>query len=201
MIESDQQASPTSEQTVNVAGIARDAGIARQTATDFFSILIDTLIATWLPAWKLKRAVKQIAHPKLFLFDTGVARQLAGTAHLPMHPEERGPLLETWLLHEVRAYLHYHDRIDPVAYWRTHGGKEVDFVIETAAGIVAIEVKSGDRWDRRFAAGMHALREHLPSGTMRMFGVFAGPRAQVVDDVQVLPWQRFVEDLWAGRVL
>lgn len=188
-------------QTVNVAGIARDAGIARQTATDFFSILMDTLLATWLPAWKLKRAVKQIAHPKLFLFDTGVARQLAGTAHLPMHPEERGPLLETWLLHEMRAYLHYHDRIDHIAYWRTHGGKEVDFVIETAAGIVAIEVKSGDRWDRRFAAGMHALREHLPGGTMRMFGVFAGPRAQVVDDVRVLPWQRFVEDLWAGKVL
>src|SRR5262245_42542780 len=30
-------------QTVNVAGIARDAGIARQTATDFFQILVDTL--------------------------------------------------------------------------------------------------------------------------------------------------------------
>ncbi|HLQ37095.1 MAG TPA: AAA family ATPase, partial [Planctomycetota bacterium] len=51
-------------QTVNVTGIARDAGIARQTAQEFFQILIDTLIGWWLPAWKLKRAVKQAAHPK-----------------------------------------------------------------------------------------------------------------------------------------
>jgi len=29
---------------------------------------------TCLPAWKLKRATKQVAHPKFYLFDSGVAR-------------------------------------------------------------------------------------------------------------------------------
>lgn len=38
-------------QAINVAGIARDAGIARLTANDFFQILVDTLLASWLPAW------------------------------------------------------------------------------------------------------------------------------------------------------
>jgi len=96
-------------QAINVAGIARDAGIAPQTAGDFFQILVDTLLGGWLSSWKPKRAVKQVAHPKFFLFDTGVARQLAGTTHLQLHPEERGALLETFLLHELRAHLHYAD--------------------------------------------------------------------------------------------
>lgn len=187
--------------SVNVAGIARDAGIARQTANDFFQILVDTLLATWLPAWKLKRAVKQVAHPKFYLFDTGVARQLGGTSHLRIHPEERGALLETLLLHEMRAYLHYHDLEYPVAYWQAHGGAEVNFVVETRDGLVAIEVKSGERWDTRFGAGIRSLREKAPGGRLKAFGVYAGPRALVADGVRVLPWKTFLGDLWAGRIL
>lgn len=188
-------------QTVNVAGIARDAGIARQTATGFFQILVDTLLATWLPAWKLKHAVKQVAHPKFFLFDTGVARHLAGTAHLDVHPEERGVLFEAFLLHELRAYLHYTELEFPIGYWRAHGGNEVDFVVETKDRIVALEVKSGERWDNRFGAGIQALVERLPPGKVRAFGVFNGPRALQVGDVRVLPWQDFLGELWSGRLL
>jgi predicted AAA+ superfamily ATPase len=187
-------------QTVNVAGIARDAGIARQTAGDFFQILVDTLLGTWLPAWKLKRAVKQIAHPKFFLFDPGVARQLAGTAHLQLHPEERGALFETFLLHELRACLHYADLDFPIGYWRAHGGNEVDFVIETGSGLVAIEVKTGNRWDPRFGAGIRALRERW-RGAFTALGVYTGSRALVVDGVRVLPWQEFLGELWSGGLL
>jgi predicted AAA+ superfamily ATPase len=188
-------------QMVNVAGIARDAAIARQTANDFFQILVDTLLATWLPAWKLKRAVKQVAHPKFFLFDTGVARQLSGAAHLALHPEERGALLETFLLHELRAWLHYSDLEYPIAYWQAHGGPEVDFVIETRTGLVAIEVKSSDRWDSRFGAGLRSLRERMPKGRVHGFGVYTGSRALVVDDVRVLPWKAFLQQLWSGDLI
>lgn len=188
-------------QAVNVTGIARDAGIARQTATEFFQILVDTLLATWLPAWKLKRAVKQVAHPRFFLFDTGVARHLGGNAHLHVHPEERGSLMETLILHELRAYLHYHDLEYPVAYWGSHAGVEVDFVVETRDGLVAIEVKAGNRWDSRFAAGIGSLRERVPKGKAKAFGVYTGPRAMVVDEVRVLPWKAFLEELWDGRIV
>lgn len=188
-------------QTINVTGTARDAGIARQTAQEFFQILVDTLLATWLPAWKLKRAVKQVAHPKFFLFDTGVVRQLAGNAHHLVHPEERGFLFETFLLHEMRAWLHYSGYEFPLAYWRTHDGTEVDFVIETGSSLVAIEAKATDHWDRRWSNGLRKLRELQPTMPIKTFGVYAGARAMLVDDIHILPWQDFLNQLWGGQLL
>lgn len=188
-------------QTINVAGVARDAGIARQTAQEFFQILVDTLLATWLPAWKLKRAAKQVAHPKLFLFDTGVVRQLAGNAHLQVHPEERGFLLETCLLHELRACLHYGDLEYPIAYWKTHDGIEVDFVVDTPEGPVAIEVKSAPRWDGRWNQGLLRFRDLQPKTQVRLLGVYTGARAMVQEGVRVLPWRDFLAQLWTGRLL
>ncbi len=188
-------------QATNVAGIARDSGIARQTAQEFFQILVDTLLASWLPAWKLKRAVKQIAHPKFYLFDTGVVRQLSGQAHLPMHAEERGFLFETFLLHELRAYLHYSDLEYPIAYWKTRDGAEVDFVIDTPSGLVAIEVKSAARWDTSWCRGLAKLRELQPKGVLATYGVYTGERASEHDGVRVLPWREFLAQLWQGKLL
>ena len=45
-------------QVVNVAGIARDAAVARPTVQGYFATLVDTLIGFWLPAWR-KRAEGQ----------------------------------------------------------------------------------------------------------------------------------------------
>lgn len=187
-------------QVVNVSGIARDAAVARPTVQDYFQILVDTLLAVWLPAWKLKKGVKQVHHPKLYLFDCGVARHLAGMGHLPVHPEERGFLFETLILHELRAHLHYSGADAPVFFWRTHDGTEVDFVVETARGLVAIEVKSAERWDARFGAGIARLRaEHGP--LRAAFGVYCGARAVKQDDLRVLPWKTFLKELAQGGIV
>jgi predicted AAA+ superfamily ATPase len=79
-------------QLTNAAGIARDVGVSRQSVQNWFEILGDTLLGSWLPAWKLKRATKQVSHPKFYLFDSGVARALSGRLPYPVTTEERGGL-------------------------------------------------------------------------------------------------------------
>jgi uncharacterized protein len=183
-------------QTVNTSGVARDAAVARPTVQDFFSILVDTLIGTWLPAWKLKKAVKQVAHPKFYFFDCGVVRQLAGLGHLEVHPKERGFLLETYLHHELKAWLHYTNRNWPLSYWRTHDGAEVDFLVESPKGLFAIEVKAAETWDSRFNRGLLRLRSELGEKAITLRGVFRGKRALVADGVRVSPVAEFVRELW-----
>lgn len=91
--------------------IQQEAAVARPTVQGYFSTLVDTLIGLRLPAWRRRAKVKEVASPKLYIFDPGVARALAGRAREPLEREERGFLLETWIVHEVRAAMAHGVRV------------------------------------------------------------------------------------------
>ena len=188
-------------QVTNVSSISRDAAVSRSTVQNYFEILIDTLIGNWLPAWKLKRSTKQVAHPKFYLFDCGVARALSGRIAYPPSPEERGALLETALLGEIRAYLAYAGLRYPLHYWRTHDGVEVDLLCESGAGFIAVEMKASARWDARYNRGLNRLRDELGAGRVTCYGVYEGERSATWGNVRVLPAPEFLKRLWNGEVL
>ncbi|MDD9988844.1 MAG: AAA family ATPase [Spirochaetaceae bacterium] len=188
-------------QVTNVSAISRDAAVSRSTVQNYFEILIDTLIGTWLPAWKLKRSTKQVAHPKFYLFDCGVARALSARIAYPPSREERGSLLETLLIGEVRAYVAYGKLRYPLHYWRTHDGVEVDLLCETTDGFVAVEVKASKRWDRRYNRGLNRIRDELGANRVTCYGVYEGERPASWGGVQVLPALEFLQLVWDGEVL
>lgn len=188
-------------QITNVSNISRDAMVARQTVQGYFDILKDTLIGCWLYPWKLKRATKQVLHPKFYFFDPGIVRALSGRIAYPPSHEEMGHLFETFILNEVRAYLSY-SRIDyPIYFWASHGGVEVDLFCETTKGFVAIEIKSSQRWDRSFNKGLNRLTGDLGESKVRCFGVYTGEREMRSDHVVILPALEFLKKLWAGEII
>ena len=188
-------------QVTNVSAISRDAAVSRSTVQNYFEILIDTLIGTWLPAWKLKRSIKQVAHPKFYLFDCGVARALSGRIAYPPLQEELGSLMETMLVGEIRAYVAYAKLRYPLHYWRTHDGAEVDLLCETRDGFVAVEMKASKRWDRRYNRGLSRIREELGANRVTCYGVYTGERPASWGAVQVLPALQFLQLLWNGQVV
>lgn len=186
-------------QVTNVSGIARDAGVARPTVQGYFEILIDTLVGVWLPAWRPRAKVKEVGHPKFYFFDTGAVRALARGLREPIAAVERGVLLETYLLHELRAWIDASGCGGELSYWRTPSGTEVDFVWNRGGRSVGIEVKAAERWRREDGA---ALRELLAAGRLRRaFGVYRGQTALRDGEVSVLPIGTFLARLAAGDVL
>ena len=188
-------------QLTNTTAIARDAGVARQTVQGYFDILIDTLIGFWLEPWKLKRTTKQVSHSKFYFFDSGVVRALSGRLPYPATPEESGPLFECFILNEIRAYLHYTELDYPLYFWRSQGGVEVDVLLETSRGFVAIEFKYGSRWDKRFNRGMHRLSDEFGENRINCYGVFMGARQLTIDTVTVYPALDFLKCLWGGEII
>ena len=81
-------------------------------------------------------------------FDPGVARALAGRVREPLDGVERGFLLETWVLHELRAAISIQNVGGDLRYWRTPAGSEVDFIWTRAKRAVGIEVKASSVWRR-----------------------------------------------------
>lgn len=183
-------------QIVNVAGLARDAAVARPTVQGYFEVLVDTLIGFWLPAWQRRAKVKEVASPKFYLFDPGVARALAGRAREPLEGMERGFLLETWVLHELRAAMAFHNIGGQLHYWRTPHGSEVDFIWTRAQRAVGIEVKASNRWRTEFGGPLKGL---LDAGIVQTgFGVYTGT-AELKDGLlRVLPLPRFLKMLADG---
>jgi predicted AAA+ superfamily ATPase len=186
-------------QVTNVAGIARDAGVARPTVQGYFEILVDTLIGTWLPAWRPRAKVKEVGHPKFYFFDCGAVRALAGRLRDSLGDEERGRMLETYLLHELRAHVNRSGCGGELAYWRTPSGSEVDFVWTRGTTAVGIEVKATRRWRREDASSLGQL--HTEGRLRRAFGVYLGREPLRDGTITVEPIERFLASLREGDVI
>ncbi|MFN0125901.1 MAG: ATP-binding protein [Verrucomicrobiales bacterium] len=185
-------------QILNVAGLARDAAVARPTVQGYFEVLVDTLIGFWLPAWQRRAKVKEVASPKFYLFDPGVARALAGRAREPLEGMERGFLLETWVLHEWRAAMAFHNTGGHLHYWRTPHGSEVDLIWTRAKHTIGIEVKASGRWRPEFGGPLKGL---LEQGIVQTgFGVYTGTVELKDGPLRVLPLPQFLKRLAKGDI-
>jgi predicted AAA+ superfamily ATPase len=163
----------------------------------YFEVLIDTLVGVWLPAWRPRAKVKEARHPKFFFFDPGVVRAIAGRTREALGQEERGALLETLVLHELRAWINVANCGGELSYWRTPSGTEVDFIWSRGARAIAIEVKAGKTWRAEYSRGLKSLAEAKKIGSVLRCGndrLKDGP-------VHVLPVIDFMRELAAGRIL
>ena len=186
-------------QVTSVASIARDAGVARPTVQRYFEVLVDTLIGLWVRPWKASARVKEVGHPKFYFFDTGVVRALRGATREPVERAERGPLLETLVLHELRAHLAIAGTGGEIAYWGTPSGGEIDFIWRRGKRAVGIEVKASNRYRSEEVA---VLREFLQRKLLdSAYVVYDGRDVLQDGGVTVLPVVEFMQRLARGDVI
>ncbi len=138
-----------------------------------------------------------MATAKFYWFDVGVANALMRRGEILPGSELFGPALEHLVLLDLKAYLDYR-RLDlDLAFWRTHAGHEVDFVID---GAVAIEVKASHRVSDGDLKGLRALAEETTLKTRMV--VSMEPRERRTDDgIAIVPVAQFFEELWEGRIV
>jgi predicted AAA+ superfamily ATPase len=187
-------------QLLNVAGVARDAGVARTTVEGYLEVLEDTLLARRLPAYEARLRVRERKHPKLYWMDPGVARAAKGS-HGPVAPEESGALLEGWVHALLRTYMAERELGDGLAYWAPAGARrlEVDFVLSRGDEICALEVKAAHRVHPGDFAGLRAVGE-LP-GLRRRILLHRGERpTRTEDGIDAWPVATFLEALESDRL-
>lgn len=178
-------------QMLNIANIAREVGVARSTVQGYFSILEDTLLGWYLPAWRKRVKVKEVAHAKFYLFDCGVQRALAGLHRDKPSSHEAGTLFETFILNELRALNSWRSLGGQFYFWRTPSGNEVDLIWRRGNRAAGFEIKSSREWKSSYNKGLTAL---LQAGEIeRAFGIYRGERIQKHGEVTVLPWPTAIQ--------
>lgn len=174
-------------QVINVAGLARDAATARTTVNGYLSILQDTLLATVVPAFEARLRVRERQHPKLYWVDPGVVR--AAKRQLgPVGAEERGSLLEGWVLTVLRTHNDASDVFDEIAYWAPAQARqtEVDFLLRRGRDYLALEIKAQSRFSTPQLSGLRAIAD-LPRLTRRILVYLGDRRLKTEDGIEVWP--------------
>ncbi len=142
-----------------------------------------------------------MSHSKFYFFDSGVVRALSARLPYPVVPEESCPLLECFIINEMRSYLHYTELDYPLYFWRSQNGVEVDILLETSDGYVAIEIKNSIRWGKKYSRGLQRIKEELGEDNFLCFGVFMGERQLTVDNVTIYPAMDFLRCLWNNGII
>ena len=186
-------------QIVNVAGAARDSGVARATVQGFLDILEDTLLTFRLPAFAAKLRVRERKLPKLYWIDPGVVRAVKRQLG-EVGAEERGALFECWVHTLLRAHAEQHPLYDRICYWAPHrSDMEVDFLLQRGSEMLAIEVKSTSRYHTGHLKGLRAIAE-LP-GVARRVLVYAGERSfRTEDGIDIWPAGRLAAAMATDRL-
>jgi predicted AAA+ superfamily ATPase len=182
----------------NYANIARDCGVDSKTVKEYYQILMDTLLGTMIEPFKKRQDRQVITRAgKFYLFDVGVAGAITNRQIPHLRGELFGKALEHLILMELLAHRSYRELHYDVNFWRTKSGVEVDFVLNR--GEVAIEVKGTHRVDSADLRPLKAfIQDYRPA---RSFIVCTESVPRKHEGILILPWQVFLEQLWAGKVV
>ena len=187
-------------QVINVAGIARDAGVARTTISGYLTILEDTMLTFPLPAFETRLRVRERKHPKLYWADPGIPRAMKRQLG-PVAAEERGHLFAGWIASVLRAYRDYRKLFDEWFYWAPGKGSgvEVDFLLRKGSALVAIEVKSSRNVRDAGLTGLRAIAEY--PGVRRRLVVHMGDRSLATGDgIEMLGVSAFIGEVERGTI-
>jgi len=192
-----QIASLSNGELTNYNNIASECGVSAPTVKEYFRILEDTLVGRMLPAFRKRAKRRLIGAPKFFFFDIGIVAHLTRRGKVKPGSELFGRAFEHLIYMELTAHSGYSEVNYPIAYWKTASGFEVDFVLGEHE--IAVEVKSTDMVTNKQLKGIRAFKEEYQARRYIVVSMDTNPR-RTEDGIEILPWQVFLDRLWANQI-
>lgn len=183
---------------VNFSKIASECGVSSKTIKEYFTILEETLVGFFVPAYTkvVKRRV-QVA-PKFYYFDVGIVNHLLRRNPLRRGTVEYGRAFEHFIIQEITAFLDYTESDKKLSFWHTQNNAyEVDAVIGDAE--YAIEIKSSTQVNSSHLKGLKAFSEEHPGCKLLVVSLDEKPR--LLNGVEIWPAVQFLEKLWNHKIV
>ena len=124
---------------LGIDGIAKSLKMSRAAVINYLDILEGTFIIKRIyPFYKnyKKELTKQ---PKVYFLDNGLKNFILLNFNNPELRPDKGELFENLILNELTKSDHY--GMNKINFWRTTNQTEIDFIIQSEAGLSALEVK------------------------------------------------------------
>lgn len=182
----------------NFSNIARECGVDSKTVKEYYHILKDTLLGNFVEPFKKKQNRQVITRAsKFYLIDVGVAGTITKRHIDQTRGEAFGKAFEHFIFMELLAYNVYNEIDYRINFWRTKTGLEVDFIL--GDGEVAIEVKGSGQVENKALRPLNAFIEIY--SPRKAFVVCNEKEERVVGNVRIMPWRKFLYNLWQGKII
>ncbi len=181
-----------SGQEINHAQLGRELMVDRKTAQAWLEIAQSTFLWFSVPAFP-RNPVKKIAgKPKGYFVDTGFICQLQkiGAAEVIGGHPMLGALFESYVVMEIIKTIEAWPMPPNLYHFRSHGGAEVDLLLELNGTLYPIEIKAKSNPNRNDGRGIAALRKSFPSeriGAGLLICAVDQPQ-RLADDLFAVPW-------------
>ncbi len=128
-------------QTWNSSAIAKSLDISHTTARSYLDILTDSYVMRQLPPFLTNLKKRMVKAPKVYLRDSGLLHgllQIETLESLQSNPRY-GASWEGFALEQLSSVLSLEP--DEMFFWGTHGGAEIDLVVERGGKRYGFEFK------------------------------------------------------------
>jgi predicted AAA+ superfamily ATPase len=186
-------------EVLNIAEVAREAEVGRKSVEGYLSILEDMLLSFTVPVFTKRAKRILIAHPKFYLFDTGIYRSLRPKGPMDKPEEIEGHALEGLVAQHLRSWIAYRGNKNGLYFWRTKSGVEVDFIVYGEDGLWAVEVKRTDRTRAADLKGLRTFGQDYPEA--QLLYLYQGKDKLKVGRFMCLPVEDFLLNLRPDRML
>lgn len=146
---------------LNVASLAKDAGISVVTANSWITILEASFVLLRLPPYYKNFSKRVIKSSKIYFCDTGLLCNLLNIFNREQLQESnlRGAIFENLIVIELMKAALFKGEEPQLYFWRDTNQNEVDLLRETDGKLEAIEIKSGETKNQKFYDGLKKFSE------------------------------------------
>lgn len=184
---------------INYSKIAKEVRTSDKTIHSYFQILQDTYIGFYLPAFHRSIRKSQADHPKFYLFDIGVKRQLDRTIESNLVPSTiaYGEAFEHFLILEIYRRAQYQNKDWTFSFFRTKEGNEIDLIISlNRREEILVEIKSSSMSDESEVNYLNKISADF--NAKKVYYLSLDPTPQKIGRVYCLPWDKGLEDIFSS---
>lgn len=149
---------------INFSDLAREAGVTANTAQKFLRYLEISYQTIQLQPWTRNKLKRLTRSPKLHYLDPGVQRAVIKKSGLPTGNE-----YESAIVAEIHKQIRNLNLPLSMYHMRTVDGREIDLILETEKGYIAIEIKMSDNVASQDGRHLRGLKDILDKPVLKSF--------------------------------
>ena len=181
-------------QEINYSQLGRDIGLSPKSSQAWLDMMKGTYQWVEIPPYHSNTIKRISGKAKGYFGDTGLAcsaQVVSSPTALASNPLA-GALFETWAVNEIRKQCSLLSSPPNIYHWRSHGGGEVDLILERDGIFYPMEMKMTTQPSRNDTRGISAFRNTYPKASIAAGAVIccANRSYKISEDTYAVPWNR-----------